>query len=179
MRPALLLRSLPLIALLSACSDPEPGANTADVPDASADSVAVDHPVVDSGASDVPSMDVPRDTPSTDVPSTDVPSTDVPATDVPATDVPSSDVPSTDVPSTDAPTAQDVPVEECIGRPAACASGTAGGSCSDALSPPECVDGSWRCPSGTIPITMCACIGRPPGACTCTAGGWVCSDAGR
>ena len=164
MRSPLLLRSLPLIAVLSACSDPEPGANTSDVPDASTDAVAVDQPVVDSGSSDVsvtdvPVTDVPRDTPTTDVPSTDVPSTDVPSSDVPAP--------------------QDAPVAECIGRPASCASGTPGGSCGDALSPPECVDGSWRCPSGTIPITMCACIGRPPGACTCTAGGWVCPDAGR
>jgi hypothetical protein len=150
MRSSLLLRSLPLIALFSACSDPEPGANTADVPDAAADVVPVDHADVDSGSSDVA-----------------------------VADVPSTDVPSTDVPSTDVPSAQDAPVAECIGRPAACASGTAGGSCGDALTPPDCVDGAWRCPSGTIPMTLCACIGRPPGACTCTAGGWVCPDAGR
>ena len=167
MRSSLLLRSLPLIALVSACSDPEPGVNTADVPDASADVVHVDHP-------DVPSADAP----SADVPSMDV-ARDVPSTDVPPTDATSTDAPSTDVPSTDVPSSQDAPVAECIGRPAACASGTAGGSCGDALTGPDCVDGSWRCPSGTIPVTLCACIGRPPGACTCTAGGWVCPDAGR
>lgn len=177
MRSSLLLRSLPLIALFSACSDPEPGANTADVPDASADVVHVDHP--DAPSTDVPSTDAPSaDVPSTDVPSTDVPSMDV-ARDVPSTDAPSTDSPSTDAPSTDVPPSQDAPVAECIGRPAACASGTAGGSCGDALSSPECVDGSWRCPSGTIPVTLCACVGRPPGACTCTSGGWVCPDAGR
>jgi len=99
-----------------------------------------------------------------------VPSTDVPATDVPATDVPvAQDAPSTD----------DAPAEECVGRPAACVSGTAGGSCGDALVPPDCVGGSWRCPEGMIPITACACVGRPPGACTCSPSGWVCPDAGR
>lgn len=174
MRSLILLRTLPLIALLSACSDPAPSGTPADVPDASADVSTADRP--DSGSPDVPATDVP----ATDVPSTDVPATDVPATDVPATDVPSTDVPSTDVPvSQDAPTTDDAPAEECVGRPAACVSGTAGGTCGDALVPPDCVGGSWRCPDGMIPITSCACVGRPPASCTCSPSGWVCPDAGR
>jgi len=179
MRSPILLRSLPLLALLSACSDPAPAASTTDVPDAAADVSAADRP--DSGSPDVPATDVPAtDVPATDVPSTDVPATDVPATDVPATDVLRADVPRADVPAAqDAPSMDDAPAEECVGRPAACVSGTAGGSCGDALVPPDCVGGSWRCPEGMIPITSCACVGRPPGACTCTAGGWVCPDAGR
>lgn len=159
MRSLILLRTLPLIALLSACSDPAPSGTPADVPDASADVSTADRP--DSG--------------SPDVPSTDVPAIDVPSTDVPSTDVPSSDVPV----SQDAPTTDDAPAEECVGRPAACVSGTAGGTCGDALVPPDCVGGSWRCPDGMIPITSCACVGRPPASCTCSPGGWVCPDAGR
>lgn len=68
----------------------------------------------------------------------------------------------------------------CIGRPAGCAAGTAGGACSDAVTSPTCVDGSWRCGAGEVPITECACVGAPPGRnCTCTTGGWSCgADAG-
>ena len=174
MRSPILLRSLPLIALLSACSDPAPAANTPDVPDAAADVSTADRP--DAGSPDA-ALDVGPTT--TDVPSTDVPTADVPTADVPTADVPSTDVPATDVPATDVPVPQDAPAEECIGRPAACVSGTAGGSCGDALVPPDCVGGSWRCPEGMIPITSCACVGRPPGACTCSPSGWVCPDAGR
>nr|MBK7069665.1 hypothetical protein [Deltaproteobacteria bacterium] len=176
MRSPILLRSLPLIALLSACSDPAPAANTADVPDAAADVSTADRP--DSGSPDA-ALDVgPTTLP--DVPTADVPRTDVPRTDVPTADVPAADVPTADVPvAQDAPSTDDAPAEECVGRPAACVSGTAGGSCGDALVPPDCVGGSWRCPEGMIPITSCACVGRPPGACTCSPSGWVCPDAGR
>jgi len=169
MRSPILLRSLPLLAVLSACSDPAPAASTTDVPDAATDVSAADRP--DSGSPDA-ALDAGPTLP-------DVPATDVPSTDVLSTDVLSTDVLSTDVPATDVPVSQDAPAEECVGRPAACVSGTAGGSCGDALVPPDCVGGAWRCPEGMIPITACACVGRPPGACTCTAGGWVCSDAGR
>lgn len=171
MRSPILLRSLPLIALLSACSDPAPAANTTDVPDAAADVSTTDRP--DSG-----SPDAALDVGPTTLP--DVPAADVPTTDVPTADVLTADVPTADVPvAQDAPSTDDAPAEECVGRPAACVSGTAGGSCGDALVPPDCVGGSWRCPEGMIPITSCACVGRPPGACTCSPTGWVCPDAGR
>jgi hypothetical protein len=70
---------------------------------------------------------------------------------------------------------------DCPGRPASCVSGTPGGQCGDALTPPTCVRGSWTCAPGTIPITECACVGRPPGSgCVCTPSGWSCGggDAG-
>lgn len=67
----------------------------------------------------------------------------------------------------------------CVGRPAQCASGTAGGACGDALTPPSCVGGEWTCAEGMVFVTSCACIGRPPAStCTCTSSGWRCDDSG-
>jgi hypothetical protein len=76
--------------------------------------------------------------------------------------------------------AVDVPADlACTGRPASCVSGTAGGQCGDVVTAPMCVAGSWACPSGSVFITQCACVGRPPGRdCTCGSAGWMCPDAG-
>ncbi len=71
----------------------------------------------------------------------------------------------------------DVPPATCAGPATTCVSGTPGGACGDGALQARCVDGAWRCPSGTIPTDQCACVGRPPGACTCASTGWVC-DAG-
>jgi hypothetical protein len=66
----------------------------------------------------------------------------------------------------------------CLGRPAGCVSGVAGGACGDAVSEPTCVAGAWTCPAGQVPLTACACVGRPPGSgCVCTPSGWSCPDA--
>jgi hypothetical protein len=81
-------------------------------------------------------------------------------------------------PPRDAASPMDSGSAECVGRPAGCVSGTRGGACGDAVLAPMCVAGSWTCPTGTIPITECACVGRPPGACVCTPSGWSCGDAG-
>lgn len=63
----------------------------------------------------------------------------------------------------------------CTGRPAGCTFGTRGGPCSDALTPPTCVDGAWRCDPLQIPVTECACVGPPPrSGCRCTSEGWSC-----
>jgi hypothetical protein len=67
--------------------------------------------------------------------------------------------------------------QPCAGPATACLSGTPGGACGDGALQARCVDGAWRCPGGTIPADQCACVGRPPGACTCASTGWVC-DAG-
>ncbi|MFO0559914.1 MAG: hypothetical protein U0269_17980 [Polyangiales bacterium] len=67
----------------------------------------------------------------------------------------------------------------CVGRPAQCASGTAGGACGDTLTPPTCSNGEWTCGAGMVFVTSCACVGRPPAStCTCTASGWRCDDSG-
>ncbi len=89
------------------------------------------------------------------------------------------DAVSVDAPADTGPSLDpDASAVTCEGRPAGCATGTAGGACGDALVGPDCVDGAWRCPSGTIPVTQCACLGRPPGACFCASTGWQCPDAG-
>ncbi|MBL8917936.1 MAG: hypothetical protein JNJ54_03675 [Myxococcaceae bacterium] len=67
----------------------------------------------------------------------------------------------------------------CAGTGPACLTGVPGGECGDAALPSTCVAGQWACPQGTIPSTMCACVGRPAGACTCTSTGWSCPDAGN
>lgn len=157
---ASLLRSLPLVALVAGCFEDSPGANSPDVPDAaSTDAVAVDRPAVDAGHLDGGGSDAGPDA-TADV-TRDASSSDVAIT--------------TDAP--DASSGTDA-AQDCVGRPAACVSGTAGGTCGDALTPPICEAGSWRCPDGMIPVTSCACIGRPPGVCTCTPTGWRCGDAG-
>ncbi len=58
-----------------------------------------------------------------------------------------------------------------------CLMGTVGGLCGDAVAVPNCTNGAWHCPAGTIESTQCACVGSRPG-CTCTASGWMCADAG-
>ncbi len=102
----------------------------------------------------------------------------VAATDLPALqDVPRADG-GRDAATVDAPeAASDVPSATCTGPATACVSGTPGGACGDGVLQARCVDGAWRCPGGTIPADQCACVGRPPGACTCAPTGWVC-DAG-
>lgn len=164
-----------LVAMGAGCGDDAP-------------SGASDSGVVDSGASDVGASDSgPRDAAPSDVGSdtgvmdaghdagvmdagsdggaSDV--NDAGTSDANVSDAGASDVATVDVTEEDAG-------EECVGRPAACVSGTAGGACGDALSPPECVAGEWRCPTGKIPVTECACVGRPPGMCTCGPSGWEC-----
>ena len=97
--------------------------------------------------------------------------------DVSATDAPQRDV--VNVP--DVANMPDGSVLDCPGRPSGCVSGTPGGICGDAILAPMCVAGSWTCPRGTIPITECGCVGRPPGPdCTCVARMWMCPmpDAG-
>lgn len=67
----------------------------------------------------------------------------------------------------------------CTARPSSCVMGTPGGQCSDVVTEPTCVAGTWTCASGWIFTTQCACVGRPPGSgCTCGSSGWVCPDAG-
>lgn len=88
----------------------------------------------------------------------------------------------TDAPTTatDAPTTSpDAPIG-CGDSPGgACVSGTPGGACGDAALPMVCSNGAWRCPAGTIPLSQCRCVGRPPGDCVCTDSGWQCAiDAG-
>jgi len=60
----------------------------------------------------------------------------------------------------------------------ACVGGTPGGQCGDALLVPECINGQWACPQGTIPTSQCACLGLPAPGCSCTTNGWECPDAG-
>lgn len=67
--------------------------------------------------------------------------------------------------------------ETCAGEATDCVSTLSDGTCGDGARQARCVDGAWRCPSGTIPEDQCACVGCPPGACTCAPTGWVC-DAG-
>ncbi|MEZ4405664.1 MAG: hypothetical protein R3A52_04075 [Polyangiales bacterium] len=118
---------------------------------------------VDAGVMDAGAMDGGHDVSANDV-------SDV--TDASASDA-GSDAGANDAGAMDDVTEEDAG-EECVGRPAACVSGTAGGACGDALSPPECAAGEWRCPTGKIPVTECACVGRPPGMCTCGPSGWEC-----
>ncbi|MFO0605387.1 MAG: hypothetical protein U0324_19560 [Polyangiales bacterium] len=67
----------------------------------------------------------------------------------------------------------------CSGSAPSCVAGTAGGQCSDALTVARCEGGAWRCGAGEVLTSQCACIGRPPGVCTCTPSGWSCgTDAG-
>lgn len=68
----------------------------------------------------------------------------------------------------------------CVGNPQLCISGTPGGACGDAVLVAACETGSWLCPTDTIPVEECACIGYPPPGCTCTSSGWDCApiDAG-
>lgn len=77
-----------------------------------------------------------------------------------------------DVPTGDAPE-----VSACAGSPTECVFGSADGQCGDAALQAACVSGAWVCPAGTVPISRCRCVGRPPGACACGPSGWVC-DAG-
>ena len=53
--------------------------------------------------------------------------------------------------------------------------GTRGGGCGDAALMRVCTDGVWTCPAGTIPLSECACVGRPPPGCSCGASGWECT----
>jgi hypothetical protein len=182
MRPAL-LRCFPLLTALTGCFDADPATTPTDVPDAGAtDAVAIDRPAADAGTADAGAADagplVSPDQPTADAPArSDAP--DASAADADVTDASSTDASSTDAVSTDSAIADDA-AAECIGRPSSCIMGTPGGICGDTLTPPLCEGGTWRCPAGTIPVTECACSGRPPGsACTCAAGGWVCPDAGR
>lgn len=70
----------------------------------------------------------------------------------------------------------------CTGAPPEdCASGQAGGACGDTVTTRRCADGAWTCPSGTVPVTRCACVGHAPASgCTCAPSGWACPsrDAG-
>jgi len=60
-----------------------------------------------------------------------------------------------------------------------CLDGVSNGACADVAHNPTCAGTQWVCPSGTIPQDECACLGPPPGACTCTTTGWSCPpDAG-
>lgn len=178
MRPAL-LRCLPLLTLLVGCFDADPAVTPTDAAadDGASDAVAVDRPAADVGTPDAGTADagplVSPDQPSVDA--ADAHTADAPTTDALTTDALTTDAAT----NTDAAIADDA-AEKCIGRPSSCIMGTPGGICGDTLTPPLCEGGSWRCPEGTIPVTECACSGRPPGsACTCSAGGWVCPDAGR
>ncbi|MDO9019960.1 MAG: hypothetical protein Q8S73_43585 [Deltaproteobacteria bacterium] len=182
MRPAL-LRCLPLLTLLVGCFDADPAVTPTDAADDGAsDAVALDRPTADVGTADTGTADTGTD--AGPLVSPDQPSVDVPALGD-AADAHSTDALTTDALTTDAATNTDAAIaddaaEKCIGRPSSCIMGTPGGICGDTLTPPLCEGGSWRCPEGTIPVTECACSGRPPGgACTCSAGGWVCPDAGR
>lgn len=178
MRSAL-LRCLPLFTLLSSCFDADPATAPSDVPDAGAsDAVAIDRPATDAGTADAGAADAgPLLSP--DQPTADAPARSD-AADASAADAEAlTDAIVADAVPADSATADDA-AAECIGRPSSCIMGTPGGICGDTVTPPLCEGGSWRCPAGTIPVTACACSGRPPGsACTCAAGEWVCPDAGR
>lgn len=179
MRPAL-LRCLPLLTLLAGCFDADPAVAPSDVPDAAvSDAVAIDRPATDAGTADAGTADA-GPLPSPDRPASDTPAPrDATATDADDAADAADATDATDAHATDSAIADDAGAE-CIGRPASCIMGTPGGVCGDTLTPPLCEGGSWRCPAGTIPVTECACSGRPPGsACSCAAGGWVCPDAGR
>ena len=97
-------------------------------------------------------------------------------------DVPDATVATDVTDATDVIAPQDVPTpldapSGCTGSAPPCVSGTAGGACGDALSPATCARDAWRCPTGMVFVSQCACVGRPPGNCTCGPSGWVC-DAG-
>ncbi len=120
----------------------------------------------------------------TDAASTDTASSDTASTDVTSTDVTSADAtPDTttaDVarPDTGTPDATAPDATGCTGAAPGCVSGTAGGTCGDAVTPATCSNNAWRCADGQVFLSQCACAGRPPGAgCTCTPRGWSC-DAG-
>ena len=130
----------------------------------------------DSGRADVGTTDTGAvDSGNTDAGANDTGLTDTGVTDTGLTDTGTTDAGVADVAVMDA--GDDDAGAMCLGRPAGCVSGTPGGTCGDALLSPDCVAGSWVCPSGTIPVTQCACVGRPPGMCTCGPSGWEC-DAG-
>ncbi|MBL8683941.1 MAG: hypothetical protein JNK05_32515 [Myxococcales bacterium] len=159
MRPNSLL-SLSLFALV-ACGSPVVSEDTGVRNDASNNDATTggDSNTIDSSSNDVVTM-------------SDVASADTP------TPVDSA---VSDVPSADVPVANDGSTMDCPGRPSSCVSGTPGGVCGDALVPPMCIAGSWTCPRGTIPVTECGCVGRPPGPdCACVARMWMCpmADAG-
>ena len=76
----------------------------------------------------------------------------------------------------------------CSGTKPSCTTMTMG-SCSDAFTAADCVNGAWQCPSGSFPPNQCQCFGAPMvchpgkagGACTadwvnasCNGGTWTC-----
>jgi len=76
----------------------------------------------------------------------------------------------------------------CSGTKPSCTTMTFG-SCSDVVTPADCVNGAWQCPSGSFPTSQCQCFGAPMvchpgkagGACTaewvnasCNGGTWTC-----
>ncbi len=149
--------ALPLLAACSGTSAPGDASDAVGTDATAADSTG------DTVGNDTTVADTAADNSRVDSPSPD--GTDVPTGDVPVAD-------TLDVrPPMDGGCSGPVPSGACV-------MGTPGGICGDAALAQQCIGGAWMCPSGTIPISMCACVGRPPGACTCTPSGWSCPDAG-
>ncbi len=151
------------VAALAACGDTTPTAPGADsAVDAAADG-ALDA-AADAAAPDVAS-DAAPDRASIDV------------VDAPAPDAPLADATPGDAPADRAAVDVTTDASGCNGDAPSCVSGTVGGTCGDALTIATCSGGAWRCGEGMVLTSQCACIGRPPGPCTCGPAGWIC-DAG-
>jgi hypothetical protein len=72
------------------------------------------------------------------------------------------------------------PMGECAdaGFPTYCAEHLGTYLCSGNTSAPFCVDATWQCPSGTLPIGECKCWSPLPEGSTCTENGVMSADAG-
>jgi hypothetical protein len=167
------------IASLAACGDaatstpdaaPAVDVTDATTQDATLDTATLDTAVRDTTSADTTSADTAvRDTATPDTISADVVADVARDAAIDATPDVTPDATPRDVTSLDAP--------GCNGAAPSCVPGTPGGTCGDALTIATCTGTAWTCPAGMIFTTMCGCVGRPPGACVCGPGGWIC-DAG-
>lgn len=176
--------ALSLALTLAACgggtSNTTDGGSDAVAESSSGDALLTDASGSDGATPDTASSDAALDAASPEA-SLDAAATDTSAADTSTRDTATADTNTADTSAADVATDTQLVSDgaTCIGRPASCVAGTPGGLCGDAIVAPNCVSGSWMCPAGTIPITQCACTGRPPGAsCTCAPTGWSCPDAG-
>lgn len=146
---------------------------------AGADAGQLDAPQSEAAILDAPTPDrSDAGQPILDAPLTDTVQPDRGFIDAPVTDSVQPDHPSLDAPLADRPGDQGG-AAVCSGNPFECIQGVAGGACSDAITRSICAGGRWQCANGQIPVSECACVGRPPGDCTCGPVGWQCAtDAG-